>query len=71
MQWIKDNVALLTEENAVIWEAKSVVGADPSSPAFIWKSGGSNAYKLTEDGRKVPYRKKKEAVRTDSDAPMT
>ena len=71
MQWIKDNVSLLTEENAVIWEAKSVVGVDPSSPAFIWKSGGTHAYKKTEDGQRVPYKRKKEAGRIDNDAPMT
>jgi len=71
MQWIKDNVSLLTEENAVIWEAKSVVGADPSSPAFIWKSGGTHAYKKTEDGQRVPYKRKKEAGRIDNDAPLT
>ena len=50
MQWIKDNVSLLTEANEVIWKAKSVVGVNPSNPAFIWKSGGSHAYRLTEDG---------------------
>ena len=71
MQWIKDNVSLLTEENAVIWEAKSVVGVDPSSPAFIWKSGGTHAYKKTEDGQRVPYRRKKEAGRISNDALMT
>ena len=31
MQWIKDNVTLLTKANEVIWTAKSVVGVDPSS----------------------------------------
>ena len=71
MQWIKDNVSLLTEENAVVWEAKSVVGVDPSNPAFIWKSGGTHAYKINEDGTKVPYRRKKEAGRTGSDVHMT
>ena len=71
MQWIKDNVSLLNEENAVIWEAKSVVGVDPSSPAFIWKSGGTHAYKYTDDGQRVPYRRKKEAGRTGSDVHMT
>ena len=71
MQWIKDNVSLLTEENEVVWKAKSVVGVDPSSQAFIWKSGGSHAYRITEDGQKVQYRKKKEAERTSNDPPMT
>ena len=71
MQWIKDNVSLLTEANEHIWEAKSVVGVDPSSPAFIWKSGGTHAYRITEDGQRVPYRRKKEAGRTGSDASMT
>jgi hypothetical protein len=55
----------------VIWEAKSVVGVDPGSPAFIWKSGGTHAYKVTEDGQRVPYRKKKDAGRTSNDIPMT
>ena len=71
MQWIKDNVSLLTEENAMIWEAKSVVGVDPSSPAFIWKSGGTHAYKKTEDGQRVPYRRRKEAGRISSDPLVT
>jgi hypothetical protein len=53
MQWIKDNVSLLTEENEVVWKAKSVVGVDPSSPAFIWKSGGSHAYKIIEGGQRI------------------
>ena len=48
-----------------------MVGADPSSPAFIWKSGGTHAYKKTEDGQRVPYRRKKEAGRIGNDAPMT
>ena len=55
----------------MIWDAKSVVGVDPSSPAFIWKSGGTHAYRKTEDGQRVPYRKKKDAERTSNDIPMT
>ena len=50
MQWIKDNVSLLTEANEVVWNAKSVVGVDPGTPAFIWKSGGWHAYRTTEGG---------------------
>ena len=53
MQWIKDNVSLLTEKCEEIWKAKSVVGVDPSNPPFIWKSGGSHAYKFTGDGKKI------------------
>ena len=71
MQWIKDNISLLTEENAVIWEAKSVVGVDSSSPAFIWKSGGTHAYKKTEDGQRVPYRRKRAVGSTIDDALVT
>ncbi len=50
MQWIKDNVSLLTEANELVWKAKSVVGVDPSSPAFIRKSSGPHAYRITEGG---------------------
>ena len=53
MQWIKDNVSLLTETNEEVWKAKSVIGVDPSCPAFICKLGGSDAYKFTGDGKKI------------------
>ncbi len=52
-------MSLLTEANEVIWKVKSVVGVDPSSSAFIWKSGGSHAYKITEDDTRVQYKKRK------------
>jgi hypothetical protein len=53
MQLNKDNVSLLTEKCEEIWEAKSVIGLDPSFPAFIWKSGGSHVYKFSGDGKKI------------------
>jgi hypothetical protein len=62
MQWIKDNVSLLTETNEAIWDAKSVVGVDRGSSAFIWKSGGSHAYKTTGDGQRVPYKRKQKGT---------
>ena len=66
-------MSLLTEKFEEIWDAKSVIGVDPSSPAFIWKSKGSHAYKTTGDGQRIPYKKKKkkEAERTSNDTPMT
>ena len=71
MQWIKDNVSLLTETNEAIWDAKSVVGVDRGRSAIIWKSGGSHAYKTTGDGQRVPYKRKQKGTEEINAEPLT